>query len=114
MYIGSRTSPPAVISNDNVNPFGNGFWAVTFTPAIFAVAAGDFEIYHMTLRGPSNSQFQVYINSTFYSTSVRGDLNEWDPNQPLYMLGGQNLIFYWNSVGTPNPKVQVWCRTPTI
>lgn len=110
--LGSRNSPAAVVDNQDRNPYGNGFWSVEFDPATFGVAANGFEIYHMTLSGPAGSSFQVFINHTFYSTSPRGDLNEWDPNQPLFMIGGQSLFFYWNSAATPAPKVTVWMRTP--
>ena len=109
---GPRTLRNASVSNDNTNPFGNGFWKIEFTPAVFSVGAGDFEIYHMSVKGPSNSSLQVFINSTFYSTTSRGDLNEWDPSQVLPMIGGQSLIFYWNSAGNPHPVVTVWMRGP--
>lgn len=109
--LGSRTSPPAVTSNDNTNPYGNGFWAVTFDPATLGQGANDFEIYHMSLMGPTGSSVSVYVNQTFYDVTVRGDSNSWDANQALYMRGGQSLIFYWNSAGTPHPKVTVWLRS---
>jgi hypothetical protein len=110
-YLGERRSPPGVVSNDNTNPFGNGFWKVEFTPAIFAVAANTFEIYHIYLEGPTGSTFRVFINTRPYSTASRGDNNEWDPNNPLTMRGGQSLIFYWNSAGNPLPLVVVSMRT---
>lgn len=114
MFLGNRRSPAAFLSNDNRNPYGNGFWAVEFTPAIFAFSSIDFVITHIYLEGPANSQFRMYVNARPYSTSSRGDANEWDPNNPLYMHGGESLIFYFNSAGTPQPLVVVTCETPRV
>lgn len=110
--LGSRNSPPAIIDNGDRNPYGNGFWSIEFDPARFGFASNNFEVYHIALKGPAGSSFQVFTNTTFYSTSPRGDLNEWDPNQPLFMNAGQSLFFYWNSAAAPSPMVTVWCRTP--
>jgi hypothetical protein len=102
------------LSNDNTNPFGNGLYAVAFTPQIFAFSANEFEVYHISLTGPAGSQLRVYVNSTFYDTTVRGDLNSWDPSNPLHMYGGQTLFFYWNAGTGSVPFVTVWCRTPGL
>jgi hypothetical protein len=110
-YLGTRRSPEATLSNDNTNPFGNGFWRVAFDPATFGFGANDFEIYHIYLTGPTGSQFVMWTDNTPYSTAARGDLNEWDPNFPLHMVGGQTLYFYWNSAGDPKPLVVLACRT---
>lgn len=111
-YLGSRASPPAVLDNNDINPYGNGLWVIQFTPEIFALGANAFEVYHMALLGPSGSEVDVYINRTFYDTTVRGDKNSWDANSPLYMIGGQTLNFFWNSAKTPAPKVTLWMQTP--
>jgi hypothetical protein len=111
--LGFRRSPAPFISTDNRNPYGNGFWAVEFSPAIFNFGSNNFMINHIYLEGPTGSQFRVFVNQRPYSTSSRGDNNEWDPNNPLFMIGGQSLIFYWNSAGTPQPLVVVSCATPT-
>ncbi len=111
-YIGERRSRPATISNDDVNPYGNGFWRIEFTPADFALGTNTFEVYHIYLEGPQGSTFRVVVNTRPYSTSQRGDLNEWDPNNPLTMYGGQSLNFYWNSSATPAPLVVLSLQTP--
>lgn len=108
--LGFRRSPAATISNDNLNPFGNGFFRVEFTPQIFAVATDYFVIYHIYLQGPDGSQFRMFINDRPYSTSSRGDTNEYDPNNVLVMIGGQSLNFFWNAIGTPAPLVYVSMR----
>lgn len=111
-FLGYRRSQNPALSNDDRNPYGNGLWKVEFGPADLAFGSGDYEVYHIFLQGPSSSQFQMFINQTPYSASSRGDINEWDPNQPMRIIGGQSLIFYWNSAGTPNPLVVIACRLP--
>lgn len=111
-YLGSRTSPPAVLDHQSRNPYGEGLWSIEFTPAILAISSASVEVYHMSVRGPTGSSMDVYVNQTFYDTTVRGDINSWDANNALFLRGGESLIFYWNSSATPAPKVSIWLRTP--
>jgi hypothetical protein len=99
------------ISNDDTNPYGNGFYCARFTPQILAFGYNEFEVYHISLRGPSGSTLDLYVNTTFYDTTPRGDINSWDGNNPIHMFGGQTLNFYWSAGGTTPPQVTVWCRT---
>ncbi len=110
-YLGSRLAK-GKIDNTGANPYGNGFWSVTFDPAILAMSTNLFEVYHMTVQGPAGSSLQVYVDTTFYDATSSGDLNSWDPNQVLIMRGGQSLYFYWNSSSTPQPVVTIWCQLP--
>lgn len=92
-----------------VNPLGAGFWVVPFTPAVFGIQV-PFEVYHATVSGPSSSNFQVFIDSTFYDYAVRGDINSWDPAQPMVIQPGNTLYYYWNTGAAPMPSVTVFCR----
>lgn len=111
--LGFRQASGIIIS-DNTNPFGNGLYAVRFTPELFAFSANEFEVYHMSVTGPGGSALQVWVNTTFYDTTPRGDINSWDPSNALHMYGGQTLNFYW-SLGTGTvPFVTVWCRELSV
>lgn len=111
--LGFRTAT-AAIDNTGTNPFGNGFWVATVDPKIWSQGSNEFEVYHISLKGPVGSQLEVWVDRSFYSTTPRGDVNEWDPKQPLEMRGGQTLYFYWNSAAAPTsstaPIVTVWIR----
>ena len=113
IYLGDRQST-GVIDNSGFNPYGNGFWCVTFDPAKFAVSTGEFEIYHMALKGPLGSQVQWYIDRTFYDITNHGDVNSWDPQQPCHMTAGDTVYLYWDSAVTPAPTVTVWIRQPPV
>lgn len=112
-YLGSRQAT-GVIDNTGQNPYGNGFWCCTFDSKVFAASANAFEIYHIALKGPSGSKLEVWVDRTFYDTTPHGDVNSWDPNETLHLMGGQTLYFYWNSANAPAPMVTVWLRTSDI
>lgn len=112
-FLGHRKAPPATLSNDSKNPFGNGFWVVTFDPATLGVPdARLVEMYHAVVKGPSGSEFFVYIDSRPWSSAQRGDLNEYDPNNPMPFFGGQTIYFYYNVNTTPAPEIWISLRNP--
>lgn len=108
--LGSRQAS-GIIDNSGYNPYGNGFWCVTFDPRIFAMSSNAFEIYHIALKGPSGSMLEVWIDRTFYETTPRGDVNSWDPNNAMELTGGSTVYFYWNSSATPAPLITVWLQS---
>lgn len=91
------------------NPLGANFWTVAFTPAVFTISV-PFEVYHAAVSGPASSNFQVFLDTTFYDYAVRGDINSWDPAQPMAIQPGQTLYYYWNTAAGAAPKVTVFCR----
>lgn len=104
-----------VLSTDGTNPYGNGFWVVAFTPAVLAVPTGTFEVYHLALTGPLGSQVKVYVDRTFYDVTNHGDVNSWDPQHTLHLIGGgQTVNLYWNTGNTPVPQVTLWLQESSI
>lgn len=98
---------------DNSNPLGAGNWTVTFDQSVLGIQI-PFEVYHIAISGPSGSAMQVYLDTEFYSYTSRGDINEWDPSQPMHVRPGQTIYFYWNSSITPIPVVSLFCREPSL
>jgi hypothetical protein len=111
-YLGSRTKKGTPSAD---NPFSPGGWAVSFTPDDFRIRI-PFEIYHIAVQGPAlmSCNLQLWIDSTFYSTAPRGDINDYDPNQPIRVLPGQTVNLYWDTTVTPAPKVSVFCQEPGV
>lgn len=105
-YLGSRTRTGTL---DPSNPVLAGGWTVRFDPAVIKIQ--DAEVYHIAIQGPGTSQFQVWVDTTFYDNVVRGDINSWDPSQPMAITRGQTLYFYWNSTANPRPIVTIFLRT---
>lgn len=107
MFLGRRR---AVGRLDPDNKYVPGAWSATFAESDFRIN-NRFEIKHMSIQGPAGSSLLLYVDTTFIDTTPRGDLNSWDPAQPLPMMPGQSLIFYWNVATGAAPVVNVDCYT---
>lgn len=107
--LGNRQATGKLDANNKVLAGG---WTVQFTPQDLNIQQ-HFEIYHIAVRGPVGSTFQVYQDTTFYDAVPRGDLNSWDPSQPMHVQPGRTLYFYYDSVLSPAPQITIYCREPT-
>lgn len=108
--LGNRS---AIGKADSNNPLGPGNWTVAFTPDVLSIGLSQYEIYHIAIKGPSASTFQVYQDTTFYDYVNHGDINSWDPSQPMIMIKGVSLYFYWSTNTAPAPLVSIFVRSPT-
>lgn len=104
--LGRRAKTGATDAN---NPVTAGGWTVKFQPADLAVRV-PAEVYHMAVKGPAPSTFQVFVNDIFYGNVARGDINDWDPTQPLRFTPGDTIFFYYNTAATPAPTVSIFLR----
>lgn len=85
-----------------------GKWTVTFTPADIGVSLPVFECYHIVVTGgPPGSTFDVYVNNNLYDSVQPGNVNSWDPNNPMKLSNGDSVSFHWN-VGTVGYQPTVW------
>ena len=111
-YLGHRTKEGLLLPE---NPFLAGGWAVQFTPGDLRIQQL-FEIIHIAVQGPNqpSCKLQVWLDTTFYSTTPRGDVNDYDPNQPIPVRPGQTVNFYWNTTVTPAPTVSIFCQEPSL
>lgn len=109
--LGSRTVTAAAGMDDLDNNPGN--WTASFTPSSMGVMINNFELYHAVItQGPAGSTFTMSLGLRPWSGSSRGDINEWDPAQPLLLNASETVYFYWNAATTttPAPKVTIWLR----
>jgi hypothetical protein len=108
-YLGRLTKTGAVDAN---NPVLAGGYAVPFDPADIGIRVA-CEVYHIAVTGPAGSTFQIWLDTTFYDNVARGDINSWDPAQPMSVTPGTTIYFYYNmGVGTV-PKVTLFFREPS-
>lgn len=91
------------------NPVTPGGWVVEFDPATIGIRV-DAEVYHMAVQGPPSSQFQVYLDTTFYDNVVRGDVNSWDPSQPMLVRPGTSIYLYYNTGAGNAPRATLFFR----
>lgn len=109
-YLGYRVKEGVLLA---ANPFSAGGWAVQFTPADIRIQE-QFEIFHIAVQGPAqpSCDLQLWLDTIFYSATPRGDINDYDPNQPIPVRSGQTVNFYWNTTTNPAPVVTIFCRQP--
>lgn len=110
-YLGPRTKK-GQLSTDN--PFLAGGWAVSFTPNDVGIK-DQYEIRHIAVQGPNlpSCNMQLWLDTTFYGATVRGDINDYDPNQPIPVYPGQTINFYWDTTVTPAPVVSIFLQEPS-
>lgn len=109
-YLGERSVRGALLT---ANPFLAGGWACQFTPQILSIPV-EFEIFHIAVQGPAqpSCNLRLYLDTTFYSTTPRGDINDYDPTWAIPVRAGQSVNFYWDTVTLPAPNVSIFCREP--
>jgi hypothetical protein len=93
---------------DSQNRVLAGGWTVTFDQS--DLPRIKCEVYHMAVKGPVGSTFQVYIDDTFYDNVVRGDINSWDPSQPMILEKDSTVYFYYDTTTLPAPKISLFFR----
>lgn len=93
-----------------------GNWTAMLDNSVIGAAVSQFEMYHMYIESPVNGDVQttaqVKLNSNFWDATLIGQLNSWDPAQPMLMTPGDTIYVLFNvpiSV-TPAPVVTCWFR----
>jgi hypothetical protein len=107
-YLGDRGASTVALSAGN--RYVAGGWVATFLGK--DLWPEPVEIYHIALRGPGGG-FLVYIDDKFYSNHGRSDINEYDPNNAMYLRPGQTVTFEFKSAAAPAPTVNIFARRPS-
>lgn len=90
-----------------------GLWTVTFDPPTIGISSPLFECYHIVISGPAGSAFQIFIGNKFWDNVTPGDINSWDPNQPMKLQNGESVHFYWNTATGAAPTVTMYFQEPS-
>lgn len=93
--------------------FNAGKWVVKFDPPTIGISLPLFDCYHIVISGPAGSAFRIFIDSHFYDNVSPGDVNSWDPNQPMHLQSGNVVWFYWNTGAGTAPTVTMYFQEPT-
>ena len=106
--LGPRTAVGEVDTTGN----NNGKWTVTFGPAELNTNMPFFEVYKVVIHGAAGSSMDWFVEQNQWETTVAGDINAWDPQQPLMVRAGQTMFMYWSDPVTDNtpPSVTIWLR----
>lgn len=106
MNLGRSTRRGAL---DTANPVLAGGWTIKWDPA--NLPRMECEAYHAAVKGPTASTFQVYVDTTFYGNVARGDINDWDPVQPLHIPTGSTVYYYYDTASGSAPEATLFFRT---
>lgn len=106
--LGSRQAT-GTVDTTGLNP---GNWTVAFDAAVLAINIPYFEIYKMIVTGAPGSTFTVWVDNRRWDIAQRGDLNSWDPQQPLQLQPGLAVYFMYSDPTSDNtpPTVTIWLR----
>jgi hypothetical protein len=109
-YLGQVPKKGALDPNNPVLPGG---WTIAFDPEDIGIRV-ESEIYHIAIKGPAGSAFEVFKDTTFYDAVARGDKNSWDPAQAMAVQPGSTIFFYYNSAASPAPMATLFFREPRL
>jgi hypothetical protein len=89
-----------------------GNWTVVFNMQDLVTNVSYYEVYHAVISGAPNSTMTWFVDNKQWETTAAGDINSWDPVQPLLLIPGQTMYFYWSDPTTDNkpPTVTLWLR----
>lgn len=93
-----------------------GNWTVVIDDAVINSTVPRYEMYHMYISAPTlvgqSTTAQVALNQALWDATLIGQLNSWDPAQPMLLQPGDTIYVYFNvpTTTTPAPVVTVWFR----
>lgn len=103
----------AVADTTGGNP---GNWTAIIDQSVINSTVPVIELYHMYISAPTlvgqSTTAQVKLNSAFWDATLIGQLNSWDPAQPMLLTPGDTIYVEFNvpTSTTPAPIVVCWFR----
>lgn len=103
---------PATATADTtgLNP---GNWTVVLPPNVINIQNPQFELFHMFIKSPQlpNAQTtaEVLWNTYFWDATLIGQLNSWDPAQPMPMTPGDTISVLFNVPTSMTPAPMITC-----
>lgn len=84
----------------------NGVWEIDFP-----LSNNDREVVAITIKGPTNSSCDIYMDTTFIDTTARGDFNRAEYLTGLPMARGRILRLIWSTGAGTAPVATLFCRS---
>lgn len=112
----TRLGPRPVTAAKDTSGLNPGNWTAVLNDTIINVTVSEYEMYHMYIKSPLlvgvQTTAQVLLNNYFWDATLVGQLNSWDPSQPMLMQPGDVLYVLFNVpvATTPAPTVTCWFR----
>jgi hypothetical protein len=75
-----------------------GNWICEFSASDIGIAEPKFRVNHVNVEGgPLGSTFKWGYNNARWETVFPGWDTSWDPNNPMKMMNGDTVFFWWNT-----------------
>jgi hypothetical protein len=114
-YVGLGYRP--VTATPDVTGQNPGNWTCAFTSDMINVSQQRFELFHMFIEAPSlgdeeQARATVLLNTGKWDATLIGQLNSWDPSQPMPLIPGDEIfvMFAVPISSTPPPQATCWFR----
>lgn len=110
--LGSRPVT-AVADTTGLNP---GKFTAVVDQSVINSTVSVIEMYHMYIEAPTltgqATTAKVLLNTQFWDATLIGQLNSWDPSQPMLIQPGDTIYVLFNVPisTTPAPIVTCWFR----
>ena len=96
-----------------------GNWTASLDAQTLGAKTDTIEMYHLYLKAPTLATIQttatVALNLGTWDATLIGQLNSWDPSQPMLLTPGDTIYVFFNvpTSTTPAPTVTFWFRYQT-
>ena len=105
--LGSRLAPGAA----DTTGLNGGRFTCYFPPAALNVTVPFYEVYYMTVTGLAVvATVIVYVSGKVRSTAKLLGNSDWDPNQPILLIPGDDLALAWDFGTGEAPTATIWLR----
>lgn len=112
--------PRPVVAKADSTGQNTGNYTAVFDQTVMSINVPEFELYHMFITAPTltgqSTTAQIKLNQAFWDATLIGQLNSWDPSQPMILTPGDTISILFN-VPTTNataPTVTCWFRYNNI
>lgn len=105
--LGSRLAPGA----SDTTGLNTGNYTNYFPASALNVTVPFYEVYYMTVTGLAVvATVTVYVSSKVRSTAKLLGNSDWDPNQPILLIPGDDLALAWDFGAGAAPSAAIWLR----
>lgn len=108
--------PRPVVATPDTSGDNPGNWTAVVDQSVISSTVPVMELYHMYLESPqlvgTPTTARVRLNASLWDATLIGQLNSWDPSQPMLLTPGDTVYVEFNVPisTTPAPLVVCWFR----
>lgn len=111
--------PRPVKATADTTGLNTGNYTASLSDQVIGASVPRFEMYHMFISAPTLTGIAttatVLVNRQYWDATLIGQLNSWDPSQPMLLQPGDEIDVLFNvpTTNTTVPTVTCWFRYET-